>query len=348
VPPIRRFARKIHSPTAPSSAVDVFRAELPLMTILNPTLVNDQICSLLELARRSGRGYLERWEIMNAYSGCMDGDPALSVILDAYSKGIRNFDVEQAYADCRQSAAGTGTATGRPDNEFYMKNGYVPEQVSWTLDNAHFDWCVSRLAAALGNAEDAHLFADRAMNYRKIYDPEVRSMRARRRDGQWLEWKGNLEFGQGCTESNPLQQSWFVPHDVYGLISLMGKERFGSALEDMFRTYTSVLWVEPLLQSFQRAGSSRGLSVCLRRQAVAYAEMGATDSGAGLHAQLNGICGNDDVGQMSAWYILSAIGFYPVCPEVRFIFLGLRCSSVRPFGSIQSASRVFVRGAREE
>jgi len=304
------------------SGWDVFRAELPLMTILNPTLVNDQICSLLELARRSGRGYLERWEIMNAYSGCMDGDPALSVILDAYSKGIRNFDVEQAYADCRQSAAGTGTATGRPDNEFYMKNGYVPEQVSWTLDNAHFDWCVSRLAAALGNAEDAHLFADRAMNYRKIYDPEVRSMRARRRDGQWLEWKGNLEFGQGCTESNPLQQSWFVPHDVYGLISLMGKERFGSALEDMFEhTPPSFGWnpyynhsnepVHHVAYLFAYVGKPWLTQKWVRRiLEQAY------------HAQVNGICGNDDVGQMSAWYILSAIGFYPVCPGSQVYILG--------------------------
>ena len=102
------------------SGWDVFRAELPLMSIIDPTLVNDQICSLLELAEKSGKGYLERWEIMNAYSGCMDGDPAIAVILDAYTKGIRKFDIHKAYAACRQTAAGSGTQTNRPDNDFYM------------------------------------------------------------------------------------------------------------------------------------------------------------------------------------------------------------------------------------
>ena len=133
------------------SGWDVFRAELPLMTILNPSLVNDQISSLLELAKLSGRNYLERWEIMNAYSGCMDGDPAIAVILDAYNKGIRKFDVEYAYVACRQTAAGAGSQTNRSSNDFYLEHGYVPDQISWTLDNAYFDWCVGSFASALGN-----------------------------------------------------------------------------------------------------------------------------------------------------------------------------------------------------
>ena len=135
------------------SGWDVFRAEFPLMTILRPGVINDEVNSLLELAERSGRGYLERWEIMNAYSGCMDGDPGISVILDAYAKGIRNFDIEKAYAACRQTAAGTGTATNRPDNDFYLEKGYVPDQVSWTLDNTYYDWCVSRFAEYLGRVK---------------------------------------------------------------------------------------------------------------------------------------------------------------------------------------------------
>jgi len=105
------------------SGWDVFRAEFPLMTILRPDVINDEINTLLELAERSGRGYLERWEIMNAYSGCMDGDPAISVILDAYAKGIRSSDIEKAYAACRQTAAGTGSKTNRPDNDFYLDHG---------------------------------------------------------------------------------------------------------------------------------------------------------------------------------------------------------------------------------
>lgn len=167
---------------------------------------------------------------MNSYSGCMDGDPATSVILDAYSKGIKGFDVEKAYAGCKQTAAGANGSTNRPENDFYLKHGYVPDNaaspgVSWTLDNAHFDWCVGRLAEALGKTEDAQLFSARAANYKNIYDPVVGSMRARNAAGEWIPWLGKTAFGQGCTGSNPLQQTWFVPHDVAGLIELMGGRR---------------------------------------------------------------------------------------------------------------------------
>lgn len=304
------------------SGWDVFRAELPLLTILNPTIVNDQIGSLVDLAKESGKGYLERWEIMNAYSGCMDGDPALSVILDAYKKGIRKFDVERAYSACRQSAAGSGQATGRPDNDFYMSNGFVPDQISWTLDNAYFDWCTGRFAQMLGKKQDAALFLERAANYKKIYDPTVMSMRARHKDGGWMDWKGELEFGQGCTESNPLQQSWFVPHDIYGLISLMGKDRFAANLERLFeRTPESFGWnpyynhsnepVHHIAYLFAYVGKPWLTQKWVRRILnQAY------------KPQVSGICGNDDVGQMSAWYVLSAMGFYPVCPGSNVYILG--------------------------
>ncbi|MFC6644627.1 GH92 family glycosyl hydrolase [Granulicella cerasi] len=226
------------------SGWDVFRAEFPLMTIIDPSLINDEIASLLELAKRSGRGYLERWEIMNAYSGCMDGDPALSVILDAYRKGIRKYDVKQAYEACLQTSTGVGDRTNRPQNDFYMQNGYVPDQISWTLDNAYFDWCVAEFAKDLGHTDDASTLHERSLNYKKIYDPAVKSMHARHADGSWMEWKGETEFGQGCTESNPLQQSWFVPHDVYGLIETMGGEdAFAAKLEDFFeKTPPSFGW----------------------------------------------------------------------------------------------------------
>lgn len=304
------------------SGWDVYRAELPLMTIIQPDVVNDQIGSLLELAQRSGKGYLERWEIMNAYSGCMDGDPAVAVIADAYSKGIRNYDVEQAFAACRQSVAGVGAATGRPDNDFYMAKGFVPDQISWTLDNAYFDWCAGRLAQQLGKQSDASLFRARSQNYKKIYDPAVASMHARHRDGQWMEWKGSTEFGQGCTESNPLQQTWSVPHDVYGLIEQMGSERFVSALEDFFeKTPANFGWnpyynhsnepVHHVPYLFVYAGKPWLTQKWVRR---------ILDQA--YKPTVDGICGNDDVGQMSAWYIMSAMGFYQVCPGSNVHVLG--------------------------
>ena len=304
-----------YAPRTIFSGWDVFRGEFPLMTLLNTKVVSDEINSLVTLAETSGRGYLERWEIMNAYSGCMDGDPATSVILDAYAKGIRGFDVEKAYRACRQTATGKGDKTNRLDNDFYVEHGFVPGQISWTLDNAYFDWCVGRLAASLGKTQDARLFADRAQNYRNIFDPEVRSMRAKNANGEWIPWLGKTEFGQGCTESNPLQESWFVPHDIVGLIELMGGEdEFSRQLDDLFeKTPPTFGWnayynhsnepVHHIAYLFVHAGKPWLTQKWVRRiLAGAY------------HNDVNGICGNDDVGQMSAWYVLSSMGFYPVCP----------------------------------
>jgi predicted alpha-1,2-mannosidase len=304
-----------YTPRTIFSGWDVFRGAFPLLTLTNATLINDEINSLITLAETSGKGYLERWEIMNAYSGCMDGDPATSVILDAYTKGIRGFDIEKAYAYCRQTAAGEDGSTNRPRNSFYMKHGYVPDQVSWTLDNYYYDWCVSKLATALGKTEDAKLFGQRSAQFKSIYDPQVDSMRAKAVNGDWIPWKGKTEFGQGCTESNPGQQTWFVPHDVHGLIELMGgKEAFASKLEEFFeKTPDSFGWnsyynhsnepVHHIPYLFVYAGKPWLTQKWVRRiLANAY------------HDDVNGICGNDDVGQMSAWYILGAIGFYPVCP----------------------------------
>jgi predicted alpha-1,2-mannosidase len=312
-----------YTPRTIFSGWDVFRGEFPLMTLLNATMINDEINSLLTLAATSQKGYLERWEIMNSYSGCMDGDPATSVILDAYAKGIRGFDVEKAYAACRQTAAGANGSTNRPDNDFYTQHGYVPEQVSWTLDNAYFDWCVGKLAASLGKKEDVQLFSARAGNYRNIYDPSVGSMRAKNAAGEWIPWLGKTAFGQGCTESNPLQQTWFVPHDVAGLIELMGgAEEFSRQLEAFFeKTPSSFGWndyynhanepVHHVPYLFVYAGKPWLTQKWVRRILTnAY------------HNDVNGICGNDDVGQMSAWYVLGAMGFYPVCPGDGIYILG--------------------------
>jgi predicted alpha-1,2-mannosidase len=312
-----------YTPRTIFSGWDVFRGEFPLMTLLNPTMVNDEINSLLTLAETSKKGYLERWEIMNAYSGCMDGDPATAVILDAYSKGIRGFDIGQAYSACRQTAAGSYGSTNRPDNDFYMRYGYVPEQVSWTLDNAYFDWCVGRLAAALGKTKDAQLFAARSQNYKNIFDPSVGSMRAKNASGEWIPWQGKTVFGQGCTESNPLQQTWFVPHDVPGLIELMGgAEDFSRQLEDLFeKTPPTFGWNDYYNHSNEPVHHVPYLFVYARKPWLTQKWVRRILTNA-YHNDVNGICGNDDVGQMSAWYVLGAMGFYPVCPGDGIYILG--------------------------
>jgi predicted alpha-1,2-mannosidase len=304
-----------HTPRTIFSGWDVFRAEMPLMMLIRPQLVEDMIASLVELADLSGKGYLERWEIMNAYSGCMDGDPATAVIVDAYAKGLRGFDVDKAYRACRQTAAGSGAATNRPENDFYLQQGWVPELLSWSMDNWYYDWCVSRFATMQGNSEDAKLFAARAQNYRKLWDPEVGSMRAKTKDGAWIPWKGKTVFGQGCVESNPGQQSWFVPHDVPGLIQLMGgKEAFAQELEQFFEhTPDTFGWNDYYNHSNEPVHHVPYLFVyagkpwLTQKWARRICKNGYKDA-------VDGIVGNDDVGQMSAWYVMSAFGLYPVCP----------------------------------
>jgi predicted alpha-1,2-mannosidase len=321
-------AAEKYTPRTIFSGWDVFRGEFPLMTLLNATMVNDEINSLVNLAELSGKGYLERWEIMNSYSGCMDGDPATSVILDAYSKGIRGFDIDKAYAAARQTAAGKNGSTNRPENEFYTKHGYVPDGpsspgVSWTLDNAYFDWCMSCMASALGKKDDAQMFSGRAENYKNIYDPSVGSMRARDAAGEWIPWLGKTAFGQGCTESNPLQQTWFVPHDVSGLIELMGgAEEFSRQLDDLFeKTPASFGWNDYYNHSNEPVHHVPYLFVYAGKPWLTQKWVRRILTNA-YHNDVNGICGNDDVGQMSAWYILGAMGFYPVCPGDGLYVLG--------------------------
>ena len=312
-----------YAPRTIFSGWDVFRGDFPLMTLLNASMINDEINSLVNLATASKKGYLERWEIMNAYSGCMDGDPATSVILDAYSKGIRGFDVEKAYAACRQTAAGSGNSTNRPDNDFYMQHGYVPNQVSWTLDNAYFDWCVAAFAASLGKTEDAQLFAARAASYKNIFDPQVGSMRAKNVTGEWIPWQGKTAFGQGCTESNPGQQTWFVPHDVPGLIELIGgPEEFSRQLNEFFeKTPESFGWNDYYNHSNEPVHHIPYLFVFAGKPWLTQKWVRRILTNA-YHNDVDGICGNDDVGQMSAWYVLGAMGFYPVCPGNGIYILG--------------------------
>jgi predicted alpha-1,2-mannosidase len=293
------------------SGWDVFRSQFPLLTIIAPKVVNDEINSLVQLADLSGRKYFERWEILNAYSGCMIGHPAVSVLADAYLKGIRDYDVAKAYQFAKTSV-----------NMTYNKLGYHPGDISWTLEQAYYDHCAARLAAALGHKDEAVEFSRRAMDYVNIYDPAVGNMHARRADGAWTPWRGRTAGGQGCVESNPYQQGWFVPHDVQGLINLMGREYFLAYLTEFFeKTPLSFQWndyynhsnepVHHVAYLFVYAGQP-WLTQKWTRIIMDHAY------GPGV----KGLCGNEDVGQMSAWYVLSAMGLHPVSPVDGVYILG--------------------------
>lgn len=292
------------------SGWDVFRSQFPLQTIINPTVVNDMINSLVELADESGKGYLERWEFLNAYSGCMLGNPAISVMVDAYNKGIRDFDIEKAY----RAALTTSELFGNEQLGFStIKNS----SISSTLEYAYSEWCMSVFADSLGKPGDAEKYQKLSKSYLNVFDHEKAWFRPKNEEGSWLPWpeNGRLTQNYGSRESNPYQQGWFVPHDMDGLADLLGGRE--AALADLERFFENVpedmMWNDyynhanepvhnvPFL--FNRLGAPWQTQywtrqICRR----AYRNT------------VNGLVGNEDVGQMSAWYVLAASGLHPVCP----------------------------------
>lgn len=305
------------------SGWDAFRSHIPLLTIIDPNTTEELVNSLIEKGRLGKMG-LPKWEIASSYSGCMLGDPAISVIFDAYNKGIQGFDIDEAYRLSKQTSVGPNTT--RNGWEEYTDLGYVacdPQPVRWkgyykgvsaTLENCYADWSLSQFAKELGLVDDEQFFAKRGQYYRNIYDDSVGYMRGKYKDGSWIPWDGRLGFEQACIESNPLQQTWFVPHDIDGLKELLGEDRFLSELEMLFeKTPKDFSWNEyynhanepvhhvPYLFNFT---SKPWLTQKWVRTILDNA-YGTTPYG---------IMGNDDVGQMSAWYILSSMGFHPVCP----------------------------------
>lgn len=291
------------------SGWDVFRSQMPLQSIINPRIVNDMVNSLVTLADESGNHYLERWEFLNAYSGCMIGNPAVSVMADAWAKGIRNFDINKGYAFAKNSVEKFGNGT-----KGYSTGGL---SVSLTLEYAYFDWCLGKLAGALGKKEDEKKYLARGANYKNVFDTTKAWFRPRNDDGSWQPWpeQGRMQQGYGTIESSPYQQGWFVPQDVPGMVVLMGgKEKVLADLTAFFdKVPQNMMWNDyynhanepvhhvPFL--FNRLGVP-WLTQKWTREICARA----------YHNSVEGLVGNEDVGQMSAWYVLAASGLHPVCP----------------------------------
>jgi predicted alpha-1,2-mannosidase len=291
------------------SGWDVFRSQMPLQTIINPALVNDMVNSLVTLADEKDKNYLERWELLNSYSGCMLGNPAVSVIADAYAKGIRGFDLKKAY----ELSANSVEKFGNGDK------GYTPGglSLSYTLEYAYTDWCAAQLAKALGNNNDYEKYTQRGQAYKNIFDKDKGWFRPREENGNWAAWpdSGRLKAWYGTMESNPYQQGWFVPQDVPGMVKLMGgKQKVIADLNNFFeKAPQDMMWndyynhanepVHHVPYLYNRLGApwltqKWTRAICKR----AY------------HDGVLGLVGNEDVGQMSAWYVLSAMGIHPVCP----------------------------------
>ena len=307
------------------SGWDVYRSEMPLLTIIRPDIINDEISSLLSIAEEKNTS-LPRWELMGIDSKCMVGDPGLLVFADAYIKGIRNYDTEHAYEICKASALSATELHKKafkslhPTCEQYTKDAFVPGSLSDTLEFLLADYSMYKLANAMGKTEDAEYFLKRAMRYAENYNCETGFMGARGEDGNFLPTENEYDC-TGCVESNIFQQSWFVPYDVEGLCNLFGRERAISLLEKLFKgANLTALWNENYNHSnepchnithyFAMLGLPHRTDYWTRRvQKEAY-RLGAF-----------GFCGNEDVGQLSAWYVLSAIGFAQPCPGKMELFI---------------------------
>jgi predicted alpha-1,2-mannosidase len=291
------------------SGWDVFRSQMPLQTIINPSLVNDMINSLVTLADEKKKNYLERWELLNAYSGCMLGNPAVAVIADAYAKGIRNYNVPKAY----QLSVNSVNTFGNGDK------GYTPGalSISYTLEYAYTDWCVSQLAKAFGKTADEKKYLNRGNAYRNLFDKEKGWFRPKDKAGNWIAWpdSGRLKQWYGAIESNPYQQGWFVPQNVPDMVELMGgNKKVVADLNNLFeKAPDNMMWnnyynhanepVHHVAFLYNRL-SAPWLTQKWTREICSRAYKNSVE----------GLVGNEDVGQMSAWYVLAATGLHPVCP----------------------------------
>jgi len=303
---------------------DTFRSLHPLLTIIDPQRTRDMVQSLIAMGDEGG--WLPMYPAWNSYAQEMIGDHAVPVIVDAYMKGIRDFNVAQAYELMRRNAMETPSSRdayidgrGRRALSSYLEFGFIPledpvldafhkgEQVSRTLEYAYDDYVLSLLAKALGKTADERVFSARAENYRNIIDPETGFARGRHSDGSWdspFDPAGKYHY---ITEGLPFQYTFFVPHDVAGLIERVGgRAAFVDKLDRLFTGKYYDHGNEPshhIAYLYDYAGEPWKTQEHVRQiMDEQYLDRAA------------GIAGNDDCGQMSAWYVMSAMGFYSVSP----------------------------------
>ncbi|WP_321476440.1 GH92 family glycosyl hydrolase [uncultured Paludibaculum sp.] len=323
---------------------DVFRAQFPLLTVINPSR-NAEIMRAMVNTYEEG-GWIPTWP-NPIERNVMIGTHADSAVADAYLKGIRGFDAEKAYAAIRKDGAqpGTGVFDARLGIEDYLKLGYVPadggvrESAARTLEYAYDDFCIAQMARALGKQDDYQRFMKQAKSYRNLYDPSTGFMRGRNRDGSWLTPFDPLDWGGVFTEGNAWQWLWSVQHDIPGLIELMGgRDAFIKKLDTLFSTTTDfkVGGYKQVIHEMTEAklgdmGQYAHINEPVHHVIYLYDYVGQpwkAQKWASLVMERNykpgpaGWLGDEDNGQMSAWYIFTALGFYPVNPGQPIYALG--------------------------
>ncbi|MBP1840053.1 GH92 family glycosyl hydrolase [Formosa algae] len=302
---------------------DTYRAAHPLHTILHPERVSSMINSLL--AHYNETGLLPVWSMQGNETNMMIGYHAVPVIVDAYFKGVKNFDAELAFEACKQSAMDDSRQI-----DDYMTYGYVPIDddhenwsVSKTLEYAYDDWCIAQFAKDLGKEVDYKYFSARANNWKNIYDSKSTFMRPKYKDGKFIEHFIPKEYTPYFCESNAWQYVWSVPQDVEGLIDTIGRETaFETKLDSMFSYYPLANDKLPIFSTGMIGQYAHGNEPS-HHVGYLYNYIGKPWKTQEKVREIletqyknapNGHCGNEDCGQMSSWYIFSSLGFYPVNP----------------------------------
>lgn len=302
---------------------DTYRAAHPLYTILHPEKVSDMINSLL--AHFKETGLLPVWSLQGNETNMMIGNHAIPVIVDAYLKGIKNFDIELAYRACKESSM-----VNSRELDSYKKLGYVPVDsqnenwsVSKTLEYAYDDWCLAEFAKALNKTADYNYFLKRSENWRNVYDSKSKFMRPKLKTGAFVSGFVPKEYSAYFCESNAWQYFWSVPQNIEGLIKTVGgPENFDKKLDTMFSLKPLKEDKLPIFSTGMIGQYAHGNEPS-HHVAYLYDYVNKPWKTQKIVREIlktqykntpNGHCGNEDCGQMSSWYIFSSLGFYPVNP----------------------------------
>lgn len=325
---------------------DTFRCLFPLLNLMYPS-VNEKIQDGLANTYKES-GFLPEWA-SPGHRGCMVGNNSASVVADAYLSGLRGYDVEtlwQAVVHGANAVHPEVNSTGRYGYEYYNKLGYVPydvkinESVARTLEYAYDDWCIYQFGKALGKSQkELKPFAKRAKNYEKVFDKESGLMRGRLLNGKFQAPFNPLKWGDAFTEGNAWHYTWSVFHDPQGLMRLMGgKDRFNQMLDSVFQlppvfddSYYGFTIHEIREMQVMNMGNYAHGNQPIQHGIYLYGYSGQPWKSQYWVRQVmdrlytptpDGYCGDEDNGQTSAWYVFSAMGFYPVCPGTGQYVLG--------------------------
>ncbi len=306
---------------------DTYRDLLPFYTLIYPERQTDMLRSMVDMYKEGGS--LPKWELASNETDVMVGDPAIPAIVDSYMKGFKDFDVEAAYEGMIKNATDTSDKSFRYSNKQYVRNhGFIPEDdqgdgfhwgsVSTSLEYNYADWCIAQMANKLNKTTDYNHYMEMAEGYKNYYDSTYKLLRPKNKDLSWLEpfhpdttegskfWQ--YSGGPGYVEGNSWQYTWFVPHDIKGLIDLMGGgESFSKQLQKCFDTGNFIMANEPDMAYpylFNYVPGSEWQAQEKVREYIHKSFQNAPD----------GLPGNDDCGVTSCWMVFSSLGFYPDCP----------------------------------